>query len=100
MLRRSIVGLSLALLATAAAVPAVAQQQWKMGSLMQPPTYGATQLRYQARAATTDRTAQASFRRYWRLIRPGVAIVMHRALRRIKAEAERRAASQLAEVGS
>lgn len=64
------------------------------------PTYGATQLRYQARVATTDRTAQASFRRYWRLIRPGVAIVMHRALRRIKAEAERRAASQLAGVGS
>lgn len=64
------------------------------------PTYGATLLRYQARTATTDRTAQARFRRYWRLIRPGVAIVMHRALRRIKAEAERRAASQLAEVGS
>jgi hypothetical protein len=43
MLRRSIVSLSLALLATAAAVPAAAQQQWKMGSLMQPPTFGATQ---------------------------------------------------------
>lgn len=43
MLRRSIVGLSLAMLATAAAVPAGAQQQWKMGSLMQPPTFGATQ---------------------------------------------------------
>jgi hypothetical protein len=63
------------------------------------PTYGATQLRYEARTVTTDVTARAHFRRYWRLIRLGVGIVMHRALRRIKAEAERRAASQLVEVG-
>jgi hypothetical protein len=62
------------------------------------PTYGATQLRYEARTATTDLTARAHFRRYWRLIRLGVGIVMRRALGRIKAEAERRAASQLVEV--
>jgi hypothetical protein len=62
------------------------------------PTYGATQLRYEARTATTDMTARAHFRRYWRLIRLGVGIVMRRALGRIKAEAEKRAASQLVEV--
>jgi hypothetical protein len=59
------------------------------------PTYGATKLRYEARTATTDLTARAHFRRYWRLIHLGVGIVMRRALGRIKAEAERRTASQL-----
>ena len=63
------------------------------------PTYGETVLRYEARTAATDVTARAHFRRYWRLIHLGVGIVMHRALRRIKAEAERRAASQLVEAG-
>jgi hypothetical protein len=63
------------------------------------PTYGATQLHYEARIATTDVTARAHFRRYWRLIRLGDGIVRHRALGRIKAEAERRAASQLVELG-
>jgi len=63
------------------------------------PTYGATQLRYEARIATTDLTARAHFRRYWRLIRLGDGIVRHRALSLIKAEAERRAASQLVEDG-
>jgi TRAP-type transport system periplasmic protein len=41
MLRRMILSLSLATLAVAAA-PAQAQQQWKLGSLMQPPSFGAT----------------------------------------------------------
>lgn len=50
----------------------------------------ASLLRYEARTATTDDVARKRFRRYWRLIQPGVAIVMHRALRRIEAEAERR----------
>ena len=63
------------------------------------PTYGATQVRYEARTVTTDVTARAHFHRYWRLIRVGVGIVMRRALGRIKAEAERRAASQLVAVG-
>jgi len=63
------------------------------------PTYGATVLRYETRTATTDITARAHFRRYWRLIGLGVGIVMYRALGRIRAEAERRAASQLVEVG-
>jgi TRAP-type C4-dicarboxylate transport system substrate-binding protein len=42
MLRRTLAYLSLGILAGAATLPACAQQQWKMGSLMQPPTYGAT----------------------------------------------------------
>lgn len=48
-----------------------------------------TILRYEARTATTDAAARRTFRRYWRLIRPGVALVMRRALHRIKAQAER-----------
>jgi hypothetical protein len=49
-------------------------------------------LRYEARTATTDESARRKFRRYWRLIAPGVGLVMRRVLRRMKAEAERRAA--------
>lgn len=41
MLRRIAISLSLAALAAAATGPAQAQQQWKLGSLMQPPTFGA-----------------------------------------------------------
>ena len=48
-----------------------------------------TILRYEARTATTDAVARRTFRRYWRLIRPGVALVMRRALQRIKTQAER-----------
>lgn len=54
--------------------------------------FGQTRLRYEARTATTDDAAARTFRRYWRVIHPGVAIVMHRALIRIRREAERRAA--------
>jgi hypothetical protein len=50
-------------------------------------------LRYEARTATTDDVARTRFRRYWRIIRLGVAIVMRRALMRIRAEAERRQAA-------
>ena len=50
-----------------------------------------TVLRYEARTATTDAVARRAFRRYWRVIRPGVALVMRRALRRIKQQAERHA---------
>jgi hypothetical protein len=46
-------------------------------------------LRYEARTATTDAEAHRRFRRYWRVIRPGVALVMWRALVRIREEAER-----------
>jgi hypothetical protein len=49
-------------------------------------------LRYEAPTATTDVTARTRFRSYWRVIRPGVAIVMRRALHRIRAEAGRRQA--------
>jgi hypothetical protein len=57
---------------------------------VRPAGLGRSVLRYEARTATTDAVAHTRFRRYWLLIRPGVAIVMRRALSRIKAEAERR----------
>ena len=47
-------------------------------------------LRYEARTATTDAAARRHFRGYWRVIHPGVAIVMRRALQRIRVEAEGR----------
>jgi hypothetical protein len=56
-----------------------------------PSVAGLTLLRYEARTATTDAVAARRFRRYWRLIRPGVALVMRRALHRIKEQAERHA---------
>jgi hypothetical protein len=56
---------------------------------VRPTESGGSMLRYEARTATTDRVARVRFRRYWRVIRPGVAIVMRRALTRIKREAER-----------
>lgn len=49
-------------------------------------------LRYEARTATTDETARRTFRRYWHIIGAGVGIVMRRVVRRVKAEAESRAA--------
>lgn len=60
-------------------------------SLAVRPAGTGTILRYEARTATTDEAARRTFRRYWRLIGPGVGLVMRRALHRIKAEAERRA---------
>lgn len=60
---------------------------------VQPASDGGSILRYEARTAGTDDLARARFRRYWRVIHPGVAIVMRRALKRIRAEAERRQAS-------
>jgi hypothetical protein len=48
-----------------------------------------TRLRYEARTAATDDDARHRFGAYWRIIRPGVALVMTRALRRIKQAAER-----------
>jgi hypothetical protein len=54
-----------------------------------PSLMGGTILRYEARTLTTDAAARRAFRRYWRLIRPGVALVMRAALRRIKLAAER-----------
>jgi hypothetical protein len=61
-------------------------------SLAVRPTGSGSSVRYEARTATTDATARRIFRRYWRIISPGVALVMGRALRRIKSEAERRGA--------
>ena len=62
---------------------------------VRPAVPGGSVLRYEARTATTDAVARARFGRYWRIIRWGVAIVMVRALHRIKAEAERQAAALL-----
>lgn len=42
-----------------------------------------------------DDTARVPFRRYWRIIHPGVTIVTRRALQRIRVEAERRQAGRL-----
>ena len=49
---------------------------------------GETILRYEARTLTTGDTARRTFRRYWKLIRPGVSLVMRAALHRIKLTAE------------
>lgn len=54
---------------------------------------GRTALRYAARTATTDEEARRRFARYWRVIRPGVWLVMRRALALIRRDAERRMAS-------
>jgi hypothetical protein len=59
-----------------------------IGFSVRPDRLGGTVLRYEARTATTDATAYRQFHRYWRLIRPGVALVMRSALHRIKLEAE------------
>lgn len=48
-------------------------------------------LRYEARTQPTDDESRRRFHRYWRVIRPGVGLVMSRALSRIRAEAERQA---------
>jgi hypothetical protein len=50
-------------------------------------------LRYEARTATTDEAARRTFRRYWRLIVLGVALVMRRVVDRIKTAAEEKAAT-------
>jgi hypothetical protein len=60
-------------------------------SLAVRPSGTGTMLRYEARTATTDDVARRTFRRYWTVIRTGVALVMHRALQRIRLEAEQRA---------
>jgi hypothetical protein len=46
-------------------------------------------LRYEARTQPTDNEARRRFHRYWRVIRPGVGLVMSRAVSRIRAETER-----------
>ncbi len=59
-----------------------------IGFSVRPGPTGETVLRYEARTLTTDDTARRKFRRYWRLIRPGVSLVMRAALHRIKLTAE------------
>ena len=60
---------------------------------------GRSILRYEARTATTDGAARERFSRYWRIIHPGVTIVMRRALKRIQEEAERRQAALIGVAG-
>lgn len=48
-------------------------------------------VRYEARTQPTDDEGRRRFHRYWRVIRPGVGLVMARALSRIRAEAEKAA---------
>jgi hypothetical protein len=64
-----------------------------LGFSVRPGPLGETILRYEARTLTTDDTARHKFRRYWRLIRPGVSLVMRAALRRIRLAAERQGAT-------
>src|SRR5581483_965181 len=52
------------------------------------PSKTGTVLRYEARTATTNFEAWQAFHHYWRLIHWGVALVMRRALQRIKVHAE------------
>lgn len=63
---------------------------------VQPAATGGTMLRYETRTATTDEVTRRTFRRYWRLIGSGVALVMRRALLRIKLQAEGRATASAA----
>lgn len=60
-----------------------------MGFWVRPEGHGGSVLRYEARTATTDEEAHRRFRRYWRLIRPGVWLVMGRAVSLIRRQAER-----------
>jgi hypothetical protein len=59
-----------------------------LGFAVRPTPGGGAILRYEARTSTTDPAARRTFGRYWRLIRPGVALIMGRVVRRIKAAAE------------
>lgn len=60
-----------------------------LGFAVRPAPGGGAILRYEARTTTTDAAAERTFRRYWRVIHPGVALIMGRVVRRIKAQAER-----------
>jgi hypothetical protein len=66
-----------------------------IGFRVEPHGEGGTLLRYEARTATTDESARRQFRRYWRVIQPGVALVMRRALGLIRDEAQNRVANRL-----
>lgn len=59
-----------------------------IGFSVRPGPIGETILRYEARTLATDDTARRKFRRYWKLIRPGVSMVMRAALHRIRLTAE------------
>jgi hypothetical protein len=54
-----------------------------------PTTDGRTRLTTETRILATDDAARASFRRYWRVIRPGSGIIRRDLLRAIRSRAER-----------
>ena len=58
---------------------------------------GESVARTETRVATTDPAARRKFRRYWSLAAPGIVIIRRAALRLVRAEAERRAASRSAQ---
>jgi hypothetical protein len=47
--------------------------------------------RTETRVATTDPGAREKFRRYWSVFSPGILLIRHVMLKRVKADAERRA---------
>lgn len=59
-----------------------------IGFSVRPDGLGGSDLVYEVRTATTDAIAYRRFHRYWRLIRPGVTLVMRSALHRIRRRAE------------
>lgn len=55
---------------------------------VEPVSESRSMLRYEARAVSTDAVARRRFRRYWRVIRPGVVVALRRSLGRIRTEAQ------------
>jgi len=53
-------------------------------------------VRTETRAATTDPSSRAKFRRYWSFVMPGVVLIRRMGLRLVKMEAERRARGAIA----
>ena len=56
---------------------------------------GGSIFRTETRAVATDQVARARFRLYWAFLSPGIVIIRRMMLQPVKAEAERRASSDL-----
>jgi hypothetical protein len=67
-----------------------------LGISIRPYGEGRSLITYENRTATTSEDARKSFRRYWRLIGAGAAIVGHRTLALVKNEAEHPSVSKAA----
>jgi hypothetical protein len=57
---------------------------------LRPYGHGRTIVSYEARTAATDPASRRAFRRYWRVVAPGVGLVMRSQLRVVAREAGRR----------